>query len=309
MQRSIILTGSNGLLGQKIVPLLAGRPPHKLIATGRGPNRLSFHQGYTYIDLDLLDAAGWDALFEQEKPTDLIHTAAATQVDWCEGEKEACDAINVEAVAAMVKRCQAYGTHLTHISTDFVFDGSAGPYLETDEPNPVNYYGLSKLKAEKIILESRISASILRTMLLYGISPAMSRSNIVLWVKASLEQGKDIRVVGDQVRCPTLVEDLAAVTVQAMMQKASGIYHISGAEMMPIIDLARKVGEFWKLDTSLISEIDSASLNQAAKRPPVTGFLLLKAQTELHYKPRSLKEGLQLVDRQMREMANDSKSV
>ncbi|MEO1450987.1 MAG: SDR family oxidoreductase [Bacteroidota bacterium] len=304
MQRTIILTGSNGLLGQKIVPLLAGRPPHRLIATGRGPNRLPFREGYTYVDLDLLDENGWEDLFAKEQPTDVIHTAAATQVDWCEGAHEKCDAVNIEAVARLVERCKRYGTHLVHISTDFVFDGADGPYQETDTPNPVNYYGQSKLRAEQIIQESGISAAILRTMLLYGITPAMSRSNIVLWVKSSLEKEQAIRVVGDQVRCPTLVEDLAIASVQAMMQRAKGVYHISGAEMMSIIELARKVADFWKLDASLIAEIDSASLNQAAKRPPKTGFILLKAQTELNYKPHSLEEGLQMVSRQMRELAN-----
>ena len=302
MQVRILLTGSNGLLGQKIIPLLVERSQLKLLATSRGVNRHPLQQGYEYVAADLSEAGACQRLFEIFEPTVVIHTAAMTQVDLCEDDHAACDAANVGVVQTLTDLCQRHGTRLIHISTDFVFDGTAGPYRETDQPNPVNYYGQSKLLAEQYIQKSGIDHAILRTMLLYGITPAMSRSNIVLWVKKSLSEGKAIQVVQDQVRCPTLVEDLATATVSALMKQASGLYHISGAEVMNMYEMAQSVADFWKLDKSLITPTNSQSLNQRAARPPITGFILLKAQTELVYQPHSLKQGLALVDRQMREM-------
>ena len=302
MQKRILLTGSNGLLGQKIVALLHDRVNISFLATSRGANRNPIPEGYRYESIDMTNIDQMEKVFRNFLPTDVINTAAMTQVDKCEDDRELCDEINVRAVERLCRLCKQYNTRLTHISTDFVFDGTQGPYVENDVPNPVNYYGLSKLKAEKIIAESGISYSILRTVLLYGVTPAMSRTNIVLWVKKSLENGKPIKVVNDQVRTPTLAEDLAAASVSAVMREAKGIFHISGAEMMNIIEIARKVAEYWNLDQSLITETDSSSLNQRAKRPPITGFVILKAQTELGYIPHSFEHGLGLVDRQLKAL-------
>ncbi|MEL6193672.1 MAG: SDR family oxidoreductase [Bacteroidota bacterium] len=303
MQKRILLTGSNGLLGQKITNLLVGRIGIDLLATSRGVNRNPEREGYKYREADLTDKEVWKDIFETFRPTEVIHTAAITQVDKCEDEKKLCDEVNYHAVSYLCELCKEYGVRLIHISTDFVFDGENGPYREEDAPNPVNYYGLSKLKAEQAILESEASAVILRTILLYGISSAMSRSNIILWVKKSLEEKKPINVVHDQFRSPTLVEDLAWASVAAAMKDVEGIFQISGPEYMSIIDIAKEAARFWELDEELISEIDSASLGQRAKRPPKTGFILLKAQTELGYKPHTLQQGLAVLDKQLKEMA------
>lgn len=305
MQKRVLLTGSNGLLGQKLVNLMADRPQLKLIASSRGINRHSLRSGYHYEPMDLMDVAGWRALFKEVQPTDLVHTAAMTLVDQCETDHVTCDKYNVEAVKILAELCKEHNTRFTHISTDFIFDGANGPYKEDDVPSPVNYYGGAKLRAEEIVQNSGIDWSILRTMLLYGITPAMSRSNIVLWAKSSLEDQKKINVVNDQWRCPTLVEDLAQGTMSAVMKEARGIFHLSGPEMMSISELVGKIADFWKLDKSLITEIESHTLNQAAKRPPKTGFIILKAQTELGYQPHTLEQGLALVDRQMKEVWTD----
>ncbi len=302
MKHRILLTGSNGLLGQKITNIVAGRSNVDLLATSRGINRHPERGGYEYEEVDLLDFDRLLEVFKAFKPTTLIHTAAMTEVDLCEKRHEACDLINVEAVRNLAELCDAHGSHMVHLSTDFVFDGEKGPYKESDPTNPLSYYGKSKLKAEQIVSQMKGPWAILRTMLLYGVTPSMSRSNIVLWVKKSLEAGKPIKVVDDQFRCPTLAEDLASATLAAAMRKARGIYHISGPEMMSILEIAEMVAEHWKLDASLISRTDSQSLNQAAKRPPRTGFILLKAQTELDYQPHSLVQGLAMVDQQLREL-------
>jgi len=302
MQKTILLTGSNGLLGQKIVQNLAGLPHIKLIATSRGVNRHPLRKGYSYRELDLTDHIELAKLYHEVKPQYVIHTAAITQVDYCEDHHEECDAVNIEVVRKLSELSRQYHSRLIHISTDFIFDGENGPYKEEDTPNPVNYYGLSKLKAEEVIQAMEIDYAILRTMLVYGITPAMSRSNIVLWAKKSLESGQTIRVVNDQFRCPTLAEDLASASISAVMHDAQGVYHISGSEMMTIYDMVRQIAAFWKLDPKKVQQTTSDTLNQRAKRPPKTGFILLKAQTELDYRPHTFRQGLALIDRQMREM-------
>lgn len=162
------------------------------------------------------------------RPDCVIHTAAMTQVDDCEKDPNACRLNNVDAVRFVAEACEPWGTHLVHLSTDFVFDGQSGPYLEEDVPNPLSIYGQSKADAEQIIRQYAGPWSIVRTVLVYGLAADMSRSNIVLWVKKSLEEGRVIRIVSDQFRTPTLAEDLAEGCCQVALRKATGIYNISG---------------------------------------------------------------------------------
>jgi dTDP-4-dehydrorhamnose reductase len=297
--KTIIVTGANGLLGQKLVLKLSRREAVQLIATGVGPNRNPMDEGYIYEQMDVCDPASMRAVFEQHEPTEVIHTAAMTNVDQCEREQDKCWALNVVAVQSLVDLCREFKARLIHISTDFIFDGAAGPYTEKAVPNPLSHYGKSKLEAERIVTTSGIPYAIARTMLVFGIVADMSRSNFVLWAKGELEKGKPINVVNDQWRCPTLAEDLAEGVVLMTMKDKNGIYNISGPDLHSIYDMVCMVADYWKLDKSLITAVSSDTLNQPAKRPPKTGFIILKAQTELGFRPRTFKESLQLMDKQL----------
>jgi dTDP-4-dehydrorhamnose reductase len=223
-----------------------------------------------------------------------------TQVDQCETEQEKCWLNNVTAVENLVSVCEKVKTHFIHVSTDFIFDGTYGPLDETAKPNPISYYGKSKLAAEEVIQKSNTDWAILRTVLVYGVTKDMSRSNIVLWVKKSLEEGKTINVVNDQWRTPTLAEDLAQGCYLAATKKAKGIYNISGDEMMTPYDIAIKTADFFGLDKSLIKQTDSTQFKQPAARPPKTGFIIDKAKKELGYQPHSFAEGLEVLNTQLR---------
>lgn len=295
----ILLTGSNGLLGQKLVHKLASRPDIDLVATSRGANRLLQQKGYAYSAMDIADAAEVQKVIEMHKPDSVIHTAAMTHVDVCHKEPENCRKMNVEATENIVKACKHVGSHLVHLSTDFIFDGEDGPYSENDEPSPLSVYGESKLASEKVVQQSGLPAAILRTILLYGVAENMSRSNIVLWAKEALSEPKNINVVDDQFRSPTLAEDLADACILAAEKRAEGIFHISGPETMSVLDLVYKVAHFWKLDKELISRVSSSTLSQPAKRPPRTGFDISKARRELGFEPHTFEEGLALVDKQL----------
>lgn len=294
----ILVTGSNGLLGQKLTRLLQEDQSTYLIATARGKSALRITHG-EYHSLDISDRDNVESVLRFTKPDVIINTAAMTQVDDCETQREACWKANVTAVENLVRCCHALHIHLVHVSTDFIFDGSHGPLDENETPSPVNYYGESKLAAEKIIQNSSISWAILRTVLVFGITNDMSRSNIVLWVKKSLEQQKNIQVVNDQWRTPTLAEDLALGCFLAAKKKARGIYNISGKDFMSPYDIALQTAEFFKLDKSLITATDSSKFVQPAKRPPKTGFIIDKARRELGYEPRSFQEGLALLAQQI----------
>lgn len=294
----ILLTGSNGLLGQKLVSLLVKRG-HEVIATSKGGNRLPQTDGYTYHSMDITNEGNVQKIIGYTKPVVVINTAAMTNVDQCELHQEMCNSLNVTAVGNLIAACENEQCHLIQLSTDFIFDGSHGPLKETEEPNPISHYGRSKLAAEELIINSNISWSIARTVLVYGVAYDMSRSNIVLWVKNSLENNKAIQVVNDQWRTPTLAEDLAIGCTLLAESKRNGIYHLSGEEMMTPYEIALKTAHFFKLDTSLITETDGSKFTQPAKRPPKTGFIIDKAKRDLGYQPHSFEQGLTLLDSQL----------
>jgi len=286
----ILVTGANGLLGQKLVQLLYDERV-MFLATSLGASRIHTSD-VTYLPLDVTNMDEVLKVVSEYSPTTIIHTAAMTQVDQCETEQEKCWQLNVKALSHLIEACAKIKAHLVHLSTDFIFDGLSGPYKEDDEANPVNYYGQSKLAAEKILIESKINWSIARTILVYGATPGDSRSNIMLWVKRNLEAGKSIQVVDDQIRTPTLVEDLAVGCFQIAKQHAYGIYHISGAELLTPYDIAQITAKYFSLDASLINRTNSDVFRQPAKRPLRTGFIIEKARQDLGYHPHSLEAGL-----------------
>lgn len=300
----ILITGSNGLLGQKMVYALKADSDVELIATARGDNRLIDHTGYIYACMDITDHESVMAVVTQFKPDRIIHGAAMTNVDACETDHEGCDLANVTAVQNVVDAAEAVGAHLVHVSTDFIFDGEDGPYEEDAVPNPVSYYGLSKLRGEEIIMASELEWAICRTILVYGIVDNMSRSNFVLWAKGELEQGKTINVVDDQFRSPTLAEDLAQGCILASKKKAAGVYNISGKDTDSILGLINTVADHYGLDKSLINSTKSDTLGQPAKRPPRTGFIINKAKEELGYEPHSFTEGIVIMENQLKAMRN-----
>ncbi|TLU98747.1 SDR family oxidoreductase [Dyadobacter luticola] len=298
-KQRILITGSNGLLGQKLVELLIQQPDIETIATAVGENRLPVQEGYQYLQMDITNAQNVDEVIDGIRPDVIIHTAAMTNVDQCELEKEACWKLNVTAVEYLIAACKKYDVFLQHLSTDFIFDGTSGPYCEEDEPNPISFYGWSKYAAEKAVINSGLDWAITRTVLVYGIAHDMSRSNIVLWVKKSLEEGRAIKVVTDQFRTPTLAEDLAIGCFLIAQKRTKGVFHISGKDFLTPHEMALMAAAYFNLDASLISPTDASAFTQPARRPPRTGFDLTKSKQILGYEPRSFTEGIAILAGQM----------
>ena len=298
----VLVTGANGLLGQKLMDQLRSDPEVKVFGTGKGMARLpdSWEGTFEWKEMDVTDRQQVLEVIEATRPDAVIHTAAMTQVDDCEKDKDQCRSANIDAVSNLIDACRIFDIHLIHLSTDFIFDGEDGPYTEDAVPNPINYYGWSKLEAEKLLLDSGIKWAIARTVLVFGIANDLSRSNIILWVKKSLEDGKTIKVVNDQWRTPTLAEDLATGCILILKKGAEGIFNISGKDFLTPYEMAIQTADYFKLDKSLITEVDSTIFTQPAKRPPRTGFVIDKAKNELGYSPKSFTEGIGILSKQLK---------
>ncbi len=290
--KKVLVTGSNGLLGQYLVKLLLSTQQYDVYGIGKGVNRMPLLANNKYISLSVEDGTAiYDAVAALQ-PNVIVHTAAMTNVDACETDPIGAHALNVMPLRFLTMVCEQYDIHLIHLSTDFIFDGEAGPYKETDIANPISVYGSSKWQAEKIVMEAGINYSILRTAIVYGVVPDMSRSNIILWVKKELEAGKSIKVVNDQWRTPTYALDLAIGCKLCIDKNAFGIYNISGKDLLSPFQMATKTAAFYNLNSSLIQEVDGTAFKQTAARPPKTGLILDKAIHDLGYHPHSFDEGI-----------------
>lgn len=299
MLMRILITGSNGLTGQKLIGELQRRQHQDYIGISRGENRNPDLPNSQYASIDITDRKALLESIQSYQPDLIIHTAAMPNVDHCAQHPEACYATNVEAVKTLVEACRTDGIKLVHLSTDFVFDGQNGPYDEQATTSPISIYGQSKEQAEQSIIDSGIQAVIVRTILVYGTCHAMSRSNIVLWARAALSKGEPIRIVNDQFRMPTLAEDLAWACIEAGLRPVTGIFHISGPDFISVYDLVKAVAKQAGYDEHLVVPVTSEALQQPADRPPTTGFVLDKAIQQLNYKPKSFLEGLQILESQL----------
>ncbi|MCL7988976.1 SDR family oxidoreductase [Sphingobacterium sp. lm-10] len=296
----ILVTGSNGFLGQKLVKRLAAESGYHLFCTSGSPDRISQDISHDFLQADFSDPSALLDTIKSFRPTHIIHTAAISSVDVCEKDPVQCQTVNVDIVRELATVAHAQDIHLTFLSTDFVFDGKQGSYLETDPTTACNAYGQSKIDAEKLLQQSGCRHAILRTILVYGTpNKGSSGRNLVIWAKEALSNKETIRVVSDQWRMPTWVEDLVEACHLAAKQHAEGIYHISGGEMMSIQEVVQEVAHFWNLDQTLITPIRAKEIGQDKNRPRKTGFVLDKAKAELGYTPTAFRTSLKRIDEEL----------
>ena len=290
----ILLTGANGMLGSAIAEELS-KTNHTLLATGKGElrhNHLIFNELSNYASMDITDEITSKKLIKSFNPDAIIHSAAITQVDDCELNRDHCYSINTASTIELISIAKEVDAAFHFISTDFVFSGDDGPYVESDQTGPVNYYGETKELAEQYLIQSGLDWSIIRTVLLYGKTDQIKRSNFIYWVRDNLMESKPIKVVNDQIRTPTYIPDLAKGIIAVVEQEAKGIYHISGDEIMTPYEMAIKVARFLKLDEQLITPVDATTFTQPGIRPQRTGFHIKKAMEELGYMPTAFNTAL-----------------
>jgi dTDP-4-dehydrorhamnose reductase len=289
----ICITGANGLLGQQLIARLL-QEGHQVLASGKGPLRLPIKPdiGFEYLALDLEQPGACEDWLKTSKPDILLHAAAMTQVDECELNREKARTVNVDATKQLLTMAERYAGHFIYVSTDFVFDGSKGDYVEEDKMAPVNWYGETKKLAEEATMQSRMPWSIVRTCLVYGNPLAGTRPNLLTWVSSQLQQQHTIKVVSDQERTPTSIEDLVDGFMLLLHKGKEGIFHLAGADKLTPWDMAMATADYLKLDASLITKVDASTFSQPGRRPLKTGLNIAKARTELGYAPRPFAERL-----------------
>lgn len=284
----ILITGSNGLLGQKIVRICLKRGTN-FLATSNGVNRNSDCPSEFYQEMDITNQQQIASVFDSFQPTHIIHTAALTNVDYCELNPEECKEVNVVATSKLWEEAQKINAHFQLLSTDFVFDGLKGNYKESDSPSAVSIYGQSKVDAENILINSKnTNWSISRTIIVYGKANNLSRTNIVLWSIDALSKGETMKIINDQFRMPTWADDLAWGCLEICRRNKIGIFHLCGPELMAVNEIVFRIAKHLGKSTENVEIISSTTLNQPAKRPPRTGFDLTKSKEELGYNPQTL---------------------
>jgi len=277
------------MLGQGLVPLFSDNDHYEIHLASL--EERSFLDEFPYTKLNIANKKEVKKLLLNFYPDFVINAAAYTNVDKSETERELCWNINVNALEYLAKYCVPTNSHLIHISTDYVFDGKDGPYSEKDLPNPISYYGRSKLAGENIIKKFMISSTVLRTNVLFGVTK-YGRPDFVKWVVESLKKNSPIKIVTDQINNPTYLHDLTWAIKTICNTGRTGLYNIGGQELLNRFEFTEKISKFFNLNFGLVTPIKTEELNQPAPRPLKSGLINLKAETELNYKPHSLNECL-----------------
>lgn len=290
----ILLTGANGFLGYYLSDLLTNAGLH-VLATSRGPCRLPFalRDCFAYESLDFTDPHRTLQVVADFAPDWIIHAGAMGKPDDCALQPALATQVNVEGTAHLLTAAQLVNAKFCYVSTDFVFDGVAGNYQEEQERHPINHYGKTKAAAEQLVERSGLPWSIVRTVLVYG-RPMTGRSNLLSIVQEKLSRGEMYQVVDDQIRTPTYVGDLAQGISKMINLSATGIYHLSGQEVLTPFTMATRAAQYLNLDASLIVRTHTASFKQPAQRPLKTGLCINKAKRDLGFSPLSFEEGLRL---------------
>jgi dTDP-4-dehydrorhamnose reductase len=293
----ILITGAIGLLGHRIVEHCLEDGIEVQATDISVPTYSDTDDGVTLLKLDITDLQSTISTLGSVKPDAVINTAAMTNVDQCEVEKEAAWKVNVEGARNVAEACEKSGAHLVHLSTSYVFDGEKGFYDEEDRPNPLGYYGLTKLKGEEAIQSIASDYCICRTDVIFGWG-RQDRPNFATWVITNLEKKQDVKVVTDQINSPTLNTNLAEMVVDVARKHVKGILHTAGATRINRFDFAKKISSIFRLDEKYIQSVKSEEFTWKAKRPKDASVNVGKAKRILSHKPLSIDDALKIMKKE-----------
>ena len=284
----VLITGGSGFLGSYLVK--AFEKEFETIGTYR-KHRVEGQKTF-YVYMDITDVNQTLRIIRDYRPDCVIHTAALTNVDYCEEHREEAKKINVEGTRNVALACEEVGAKLIYVSTDYVFDGEKAPYKEEDVPNPINYYAQTKLEGERIVQSLEIEYAIARISVPYGWHTPNQHKNYVTWLIEKLRNGQTVTIVTDQYNTPTLVSNAAEAILEIWKQTKSGRFHVCGKECINRFDFAIKVTQIFSLDKKLIQPITSEQLEQIAKRPKKSCLDITKAEKILKIKLLDINQGL-----------------
>ena len=282
----LLVTGASGLYGTKLARL----------AVDRGDEVYSCDVQElpvcgNFVKLDVSNREMVETTFKQVKPDVVVHAATITDVDKCETNKDLAWKVNVEGTRNIVDASRQVGTFIMYISTDYVFGGEKGNYKEAETPNPIQYYGLTKLVAEEIV-KSQPEYFIARPSVIYGSTPAAGKVNFALWLIETMRKGQHVKILTDQWNTPTLNTNIAEMSLEIAERRLKGTFHLCGATRVSRIEFANQIADTFDLDKSLIDPAQSSQFTWPAKRPCDSSLDTAKAQQTLQHKPLQMEDAL-----------------
>jgi dTDP-4-dehydrorhamnose reductase len=282
----LLITGASGLYGSRLAEAALARnfevyscDVQELPVCGN------------FVKFDVSNKELVNEAFKRVKPDVVVHAATLTDVDKCELNKELAWKINVEGTKNIVEAANTAGSFIIYISTDYVFNGEKGRYTESDTPDPINYYGLTKLKAEELV-KTQTEYFIARPSVIYGSTPAAGKVNFALWLIETLRKGERVKIVTDQWNTPTLNTNLAEMTLEVVERRLTGTFHLCGATRVSRLQFAESIAEAFGLNKNLIDHALSSQFKWPAKRPMDSSLDTSKAQQTLLSKPLEIGEAL-----------------
>jgi dTDP-4-dehydrorhamnose reductase len=294
----LLITGASGLYGSKLAQMALSK---NYEVYSSDIQSLSIYGNF--VKLDISGKAQVDDAFKTIKPDVVVHAATLTDVDKCELNRELAWKVNVEGTKNIVEAAKVTGSFLIYISTDYVFGGDTGRYKETDLPNPINYYGVTKLKAEEIV-KTQKEYFIARPSVMYGSTPAAGKVNFALWIIENLRKGEHVKIVTDQWNTPTLNSNLAEMTLEVVERRLTGIYHLCGSTRVSRFEFAEKIADVFGLDKGLIDKVLSSQFTLPAKRPMDSSLDTSKAQQTLQHKPLEMDMALKQLKLELSQKDN-----
>jgi dTDP-4-dehydrorhamnose reductase len=296
IKKRVLIVGSNGMLGQSLCNFYSKQDKIRLL--GCSIEDKSFLDGFDYLQCDVTKRSEVKKVILDFYPDHIINASAYTNVDKSETEREQAWKVNVKGVEYLAEAARILDARIIHISTDYIFDGKDGPYAEDEKPNPLGYYARTKLASENVLKISGVPYTILRTNVLYG-ADSNGKTGFVRWLINTLKDGKDVRIVTDQVNNPTFVDDLVQAISKVIEYNKTGIYNIGGKEFLSRFEFSEIIADYFGLNKNLIKPITTDELKQPARRPLKSGLITLKAETEFGYKPHSIKETLAIIKKEL----------
>jgi len=287
-----LVTGSAGLIGSKVIKDLADQN-HTIYSC--------YHDDMPEYGiptkLDLTNPNDIISVLDKIKPDRIIHLAALTNVDLCETEKDLATKINEKATEILAKQAAKIDAFFVYVSTDYVFDGIKGMKKENDTPNPLEFYGKSKLAGELALNNLASSYSIARTSTPFGLHK--TKKSFPLWVKENLEAKKEISVLTDQFTSPTYLPNLSKMLLEIATRQITGIIHLAGATRISRYEFAEIIADKLSLDKKLIKPSSMNEMNWIAKRPKDSSLDVSKANQILKEKPQTIKQSLDLFTKEL----------
>lgn len=296
MSKKVLITGAHGLLGRTVVEKMPRK--FEIIASDLSPLAKNVVPESRYRPLDITDFPTVKMELDEQKPDVIVHCAAMTDVDGCEDEPNKAMEINGNSLQPFIDFCEKTGALLIHISSDYVFDGKSGNYLESDAGHPLSAYGRSKFRAEEMVQNSNCRYAIIRPNTLYGYQSDVNL-NFVTWAIRQFRFQEPMKIVTDQISNPSEVSDLADFILLIIEQHKTGIFHHGSENVLSRFEFVQEIAEIFGGDENLISAVTSEEFQQRATRPKNSWLNLDFTKSKLHWTPKTTKQSLEKLKKRM----------